>query len=229
LIQKNGLGDHNGLNAPGITREIAWRKIKKNYPDYYDLTRDSGWNERETTESAQRKLGERVSEAIASQVRQAADGLSTDVEKAIMSAKVETGGDGVEDYHIQVIGKLDKALYSVVSDSITTDEVVLTDEQRRHIIANHPDGADRVFQAIGQAVEYPDYILQDDAYATAVILKEVTEVTRNEEKMRVILRLATAQDKTGLKNSVITAFAISAKKWRRYLRNKRVIYKRDGI
>jgi hypothetical protein len=148
-----------------------------------------------------------------------------------MSAAVKTGGDSVEDHRIQVIGKLDKALYSVVSGSITTDEVVLTDEQRRHIIANHPDSADRVFQAIGQAVEHPDYILQDDAYATAVILKEVAlkEGTLNEEKMRVILRLATAQDEEGLKNSVITAFEISPKKWRRYLRNKQVIYKRDGI
>ena len=52
------------------------------------------------------------------------------------------------------------------------------------------------------------------------------KIHREDGGYRVILRLATSSDDKDKKNSIITAFYISEKKWNKYLRNKIILYKR---
>ncbi|GHU71446.1 hypothetical protein FACS1894184_18270 [Clostridia bacterium] len=152
--------------------------------------------------------------------------IDLNADNIVRESSVEMNPVSVNDELVQTIGRLNPDIYKVVNTGITTDEVVLTSEQRRHIVQRHPDSADQALANVALVVADPDYILQDDAYATAVILKEIQQ---DGEKLRIILRLATAADEKGLKNSVITAFTLSLKKWRRYLRQKKVIYSRSGI
>ena len=79
---------------------------------------------------------------------------------------------------------------------------------------------------VQEAVENPDYILRDEDPRMAVVLKEYK--AENEERYRVIVKLA-ANDPKHPKNSIITAFYISRKKWDKYLRNKEILYIRPGI
>lgn len=70
----------------------------------------------------------------------------------------------------------------------------------------------------------PQYILEDDVPDTAVILQEFTEAG---EYFRLILKLAVTESEVGKKNSVLTFLKISEKKFRKYLRNKKILYKSE--
>ena len=129
------------------------------------------------------------------------------------------GGGGVH-----TITRIDKDVYSCVTKDIVTDEVVLTEERISHVLGSHPQEQHvSVLERLAEALEVPDYILRDPDPKTAVVLKEF--LLQN-ERYRIILKLATPDMPAHPKNSVITAFYISEKKWRKYLRNKTVLYKR---
>ena len=122
---------------------------------------------------------------------------------------------------------LDRSIYACVSSNISTDEVVITPKQIVHILEAHTEKEHaRVFERLAESVQAPDYIIKDADPQTAVILKMF--IDENEERYRVILKLAT-NDPQHPKNSIITAFYISEKKWNKYLRNKIILYKRDGL
>lgn len=140
--------------------------------------------------------------------------LSTALEK-----KVQEAVEGV-----RTVGKIDRKMFADIATDIATDEVVITGTQIGHIRERHPDDFERVLRHIPMAVSDPDYILDDPARATAIIFKRIEE---DDERYRIILRLATSSDEDGLKNSIITAFQISEKKWGKYLRNKRIVYKKE--
>ena len=120
------------------------------------------------------------------------------------------------------IGKLDKALYSCVTEDITTDEVIITDERIRHIREHHPGHYEDIAPFLQTAIASPDYILED-ALNTGLILKMIEE---NGERIQIALRLHTSADTPGYKNSVISAWKISESRWKNYLRNKKILYKR---
>lgn len=122
------------------------------------------------------------------------------------------------------IGRIDLKIYSVVFPQITTDEVILTPKQSLHMQIRHPDCWEEVKENLSRALAQPDYILRDASFATAVVLKKIWVQGR---AYRVILRLATPSDPAEYKNSIITAFEISEKKWNKYLRNKQILYKRE--
>ena len=129
---------------------------------------------------------------------------------------------GVRDVHH--VTRLDIEKYKCVSEDITTDEVVITDERIQHIKEHHPNDFERYQNYISQIVEQPDYILESDMPHTAFLMKEVMDA---EEKFQLILRLKVSADPEGYKNSVITFLKISDKKWRKYLRNKKILYKSE--
>ncbi len=130
---------------------------------------------------------------------------------------------------VRYIGKIDREIYKCVTPDITTDEVVITEERIQHILEQHPQIEHVVIiNNLAEALADPDYLLQD-TYAehkenTAIVLKMFHD---NDMGYRIILRLATSTDSDGNKNSVITAFSISQKKWAKYLRNKRILYNRE--
>lgn len=130
----------------------------------------------------------------------------------------EKPGEGAA---VQTIGKIDMEKYRCVSDKIRTDEVVITDERIAHIKDHHPNDFERYYKYMEDIVKKPQYILEDKVPATAVILKEYVEAG---ERFRLILRLAMPSDPASYKNSVITFMEISERKFRKYLRNKKILY-----
>lgn len=126
-----------------------------------------------------------------------------------------------DDNTVQTIGKIDPQKYRVVSEAIRTDEVIITDERIQHIKDHHPNDFERYSQYISKMLESPQYILEDSVPNTAVILQHFVE---NDEHFRLILKLAVVGDAPAKKNSVITFLKISEKKFKKYLRNKKILY-----
>ena len=75
-----------------------------------------------------------------------------------------------------------------------------------------------------RVVYYPDYILEANKPNTAFVLKQIK---KNNVKIQLILRLKTSTDCENYKNSIITFLKIEQKKWDKYLRNKKVLYRKE--
>lgn len=124
---------------------------------------------------------------------------------------------------VHVIGKIDKDMYKCITKDIATDEVIITDERIKHIKERHLDDYERFSSYLPEIVRNPDYIIRANKPDTAVILKEITD---NEEKFQLVLRLKTSNDNREFKNSVITFLKINQRTWNKYLRNKEILYKK---
>lgn len=135
--------------------------------------------------------------------------------------KEKTSGEST----VQTIAKIDIKKYEAVSKDIRTDEVVITNERIQHIKESHPNDFEKYSSYIRDMVERPQYILKDNVPNTAVILKEFNG--EGGERFRLILKLAVTEDEEFKKNSVITFLKISEKKFKKYLRNKKILYKSE--
>ncbi len=67
-------------------------------------------------------------------------------------------------------------------------------------------------------------LLLKDAPNTGLILKLVED---NGQQIQIVLRLHTSSDEPGYKNSVISAWKISESRWNNYIRNKKILYKKE--
>lgn len=122
------------------------------------------------------------------------------------------------------IGKIDIKIYKCVTDDIQTDEVIITDERIEHIKERHPNDYERYYQYIEQAVIQPDYIIESHKINTALILKEFND---DDLQFKMVLRLLTSKDSNKFKNSIITFMKIDEKEWKRLIRNKKILYKKE--
>lgn len=122
------------------------------------------------------------------------------------------------------ICKIDKALYCCVASDITTEDVIITEQQIAHIEDGHPGTYQRLHAYISDVLCDPDYILRGNRPYTALVLKQIMleDVT-----LEVILRLKVPDDPADHKNSVITMWNISPKRFRRLLRQSEILYKKE--
>ncbi len=102
---------------------------------------------------------------------------------------------------MRTVGTIDRNIYACVSQDITSDIVIITDSQIKHIQERHPGDFEQYANQMQAAVEMPDYIIETNAYATAFILKTIETDGKH---ARLILRLHTSQDEPEKYNSVIT-------------------------
>lgn len=122
------------------------------------------------------------------------------------------------------ITRLNIEKYKCVSEDIVTDEVVITNERIQHIRDRHPNDFERYERYIREIIEKPDFILEANKPNTAFVLKRIQE---GNERFELILRLAVQGDPDGYKNSVITFLRVEEKRYNRYLRTKKILYKSE--
>lgn len=126
---------------------------------------------------------------------------------------------------MHIVGRIDRKIYECITDDITTDEVIITEERIQHIVERHPNDYEQYYAYLKTVVEDPDYIIEANKPNTALILKEIIE--SNERQFKTILRLKTSKDNKDFKNSIITFMKINEKEWSRLIRNKRILYKKE--
>lgn len=125
---------------------------------------------------------------------------------------------------MHIIGKINKNIYKCVTEDITTEEVIITDNQINHIKNRHPNDYENFSSYFSDILSDPDFILEANKPNTAFILKQIT---KNDLTVQLILHLQTSQDPKGYKNSIITFLKIDIKTWNKYLRNKKILYRKD--
>lgn len=119
---------------------------------------------------------------------------------------------------------IDIETFKCITNDITTDEVIITEERIQHIKERYNNDFFEIQPYIQDILSMPDYILADSKREnTGLILKQITE--NNGLKVQVVLRVHTSKDRKGLKNSIISAWKISDSRWNNYLRNKKILYK----
>ena len=119
------------------------------------------------------------------------------------------------------IGKINREIYRCVTESIVSEEVVITENQILHIKERHPGDYERLAKYLQEAVEKPDYIVETNKADTALVLKEII---CDETIIKMVIRLVTKHDNPTYKNSIITFMKIDEKEWSRLLRNKKILY-----
>ena len=137
---------------------------------------------------------------------------------------IKAGKTDSEVQNVHYIGKIDKDIYKCITEDIRTDEVIITDTQIQHIKDRHPTDYEKYFKYAEQIVKEPDYILEANKPNTAFILKHISD---DKKSFEMILRLQTSDDPESYKNSVITFLQVGEKRYKRYLRTKKILYKSE--
>lgn len=127
---------------------------------------------------------------------------------------------------VNFICDLDPSIYKVITTMITTTQVIITDRQLEHIRERHPDISETVMEQLEKIISSPDYIIETDMPNTANILKHL-EI--NGKGYQLILRIKTDSDPVEFQNSIITLMSVNEKRYRQYLRNRRILYKRESL
>ena len=123
-----------------------------------------------------------------------------------------------------VVGIIDKKIYECITKNILVEEVIITDNQIQHIKERHPFDFERFSKYFKEIIGEPDYIIETTKPNTAIILKRIQgEGT----VFKMVLRLISSSENREYKNSIITFMKIDEKEWKRILRNKKVLYKRE--
>lgn len=58
------------------------------------------------------------------------------------------------------VGNINREIYKCITDDIVTDEVVLTDNQVKHIMERHPDAYEEAIKDIKTVIENQIILLQ---------------------------------------------------------------------
>ena len=122
------------------------------------------------------------------------------------------------------VGKLDKTIYKRITDNLTTDDVIITDERIQHIKKRRgAEFLDKYKEYFSIILSDPDYIFHDNRPNTVIVCKTIE---KDECAINIILRLAVEGENPAYKNSVLTAIRENKRRFEQRLRNNRPIYKK---
>ena len=123
---------------------------------------------------------------------------------------------------VQYIGKLDKNKLGKYKDKIITDEVVLTNERKKHTEKRHPGVCNKYIKYIPDILYNPDYIAEDKDYEnTILILKNIIESDKN---IQIVIKLSNNENEKDKCNSILTFWSIRKRSYKSTLNNNEIIY-----
>lgn len=239
LLKQGGADPDDILNArckyQAMLDEYKEFSRKFNLPEqreriYYDLRGRVApsqrtykkWQE-EQAEKAAKRAAEKERKAERAMREKAEKNRREDMDKAAKSG-IMNASKAKEEIQVHLVGKINREIYKCITADIVTDEVVITDERIMHIKERHPNDYERFYSYIPAIINSPDYIIEANKPNTAVILKEIKE---DGEKFKLVLRIKVESDPDGYKNSIMTFWHIGETTWKKSLKNKNILYKRE--
>lgn len=124
------------------------------------------------------------------------------------------------------ICSIDNEIYSCIAGDLTTNEVIITDEQIEHSNKRHQNAYDKYKAFIPEVLAQPDEILRDKRPFTGLIVKEIKGEEPN--SLLVVLRIRVSQDPEHYKNSIINCWKIDLKRYKNYRKSREILYKAKG-
>lgn len=125
---------------------------------------------------------------------------------------------------VRFVCDLNPEIYNRVVPIIKTCHVIITDKQLIHIRERHPDISETVMERLAEIIQEPDYIIATEKLYTANVLKRIE---CNGKSYQLVLRIYTDGDPDGFQNLIITFMSVNEKRYQQYLRNRRILYKRE--
>lgn len=125
---------------------------------------------------------------------------------------------------VRFVCDLNPEIYNRVVPVIKTCHVIITDKQLIHIRERHPDISETVMERLAEIIQEPDYIIATEKLYTTNVLKRIE---CNGKSYQLVLRIYTDGDPDGFQNSIITFMSVNEKRYQQYLRNRRILYKRE--
>ena len=128
----------------------------------------------------------------------------------------------VED-RARLLGKIKLEPLVQTFGEIRTDEIILTNERRIHIMERHPQDYELFLKYGGLTVTQPDLIVKDEKNdGTVFMIKKLADTN-----ISVVVRVALSTDKKELKNSVMTSYRVRDKNLKKMLERNEVLYKKE--
>lgn len=197
--QAAGLCDPAAAKAARARVRAAQKELREFVADHGDVLRRDVWRERDAA-------------ALERYTNPAASGILD------TSNRIGVNPD------VNYICDLNPEIYKAAVPTITTEHVIITDKQLEHIRERHPDISATVMEQLTEIIHAPDYIIETDMPYTANILKHL-EI--NGKGYQLVLRIRTDSDPEEFQNSVITFMSVNEKRYRQYLRNRKILYSRE--
>lgn len=197
--QAAGLCDPAAAKSARARVRAAQKELRDFVADHGDVLRRNVWRERDTA---------------------ALERYTTPAASGILGTSNRIGVNPDVNY----ICDLNPEIYKAAVPTITTEHVIITDKQLEHIRERHPDISATVMEQLTEIIHAPDYIIETDMPYTANILKHL-EI--NGKGYQLVLRIRTDSDPEEFQNSVITFMSVNEKRYRQYLRNRKILYSRE--
>lgn len=119
------------------------------------------------------------------------------------------------------IGKLNKINIKDYSNRITNDDIVITDERKKHIYQNHKNDFKIIMENINKVVLNPNEIIEDLKNKDTLFF--IGKLDKN--NLNVVVRLNTTNDIKHPYNSVMTAWIIRDCNLKKLREKNKSIYK----
>ncbi len=119
------------------------------------------------------------------------------------------------------IGKIDKNKIGKYGEKLITQDVILTEERKLHILQNHKKDYKIIIKNIDRVILKPKEILIDAKNVDTLFF--IGNLERH--NLNVIVKLNTSNDEIHPQNSVMTAWIIRDKNLDKLRKNNKIIYK----
>lgn len=197
--------DENGLKRQAFRLQVAKARQQEAERAYYSQSHSSAVNNTATESISTKPVTP----------------LQDKDDSAIITPSKVTG-----DADVAKVAEINLDRYKIISDNITTSNVVITNERIEHINERHPGDWENYGAFAETTVTDPDFILRDKNPDTAVCIKQI-EVDGETKFLRTTLRLHTPKDESGKENSILTFQKINKKEYGRLSRNEKVVYRKE--
>jgi len=124
---------------------------------------------------------------------------------------------------VQYIGKLDKKKLGEYASKVVTEDVVLTDERKKHIFEDHANDYETIIENLNRVVINPSEVIEDSKNKDTLFF--IDKLGKN--NLNVIVRLNTTNNKEHPQNSIMTAWIIRERNLRKLREKNKTIYKNE--
>ena len=128
-----------------------------------------------------------------------------------------------EENKLRFIGKIDKNKIGEYANKITTEDIVLTDERKGHILEDHKSDYETIMKNIDRVVLNPNEVLEDAKNKDTLFFIDKLE----KNNLNVIVKLNTTNNEEHPQNSIMTAWIIRDRNLKKLEEKNKTIYKKE--
>ena len=124
---------------------------------------------------------------------------------------------------LHYIGKIDRDKIGKYADKIVTEDIVLTDERKKHIYEDHTKDFEIIMENLDRVALNPSEVMEDLNNKDTLFL--IDKIGKN--NLNIVLKLNTTNSKEHPQNSIMTAWIIRNSNLRKLREKNKSIYKSE--